>query len=158
MKECAPAFNLVNRAMELIHPQLFSSTSTVREKLRELPSTKELATQWQSVFTAISVIANRRSKRHRDFGGNEAWYDFLITLGNYSQDTLRFEELGLELLYGPGTAVAFCANVFKHETGDWGRGDRVCYAFFNKEVVLKRFGQEKAGWMTLDDLSDTITK
>src|SRR5215510_12937696 len=132
MKESAAAVNLVNRAMELIHPQLFSSTSIVKDELRKLPETKELAQQWESVFTAISVMSNQMSKPHRDRGGDPAWYDFLITLGSYSQDVLQFEELGLELLYGPGAAVAFCSNVFKHETSDWGRGDRVCYAFFNK--------------------------
>jgi hypothetical protein len=51
-------------------------------------------------------------------------------------------------MYNPGTAVAFCANAFKHSVGDWGRGDRICYSFFNKKAVLKRFGQDRAGWMT----------
>jgi hypothetical protein len=55
----------------------------------------------------------------------------------------------VEVMYNPGTAVAFCANVFKHAVDDWGRGDRICYAFFNKKVVLARFGQDKAGWMTM---------
>jgi hypothetical protein len=142
--------------MELIHPQLYSSTLAARDELRKLESTKEIAVQWESVFTAIAVINNRRSKLHRDHGGNAAWYDFLITLGNYCQDILEFEEMGLELLYTPGTAVAFCANIFKHRTRDWGRGDRVCYAFFNKKSVLERVSQDKAGWMTTGDLSDII--
>jgi len=52
-------------------------------------------------------------------------------------------------MYNPGTAVAFCANVFHHEVGDWGRGDRICYSFFNKKVILERFGKDNVGWMTL---------
>src|SRR5215470_7909408 len=134
--------------MERIHPDLFASSSAVLEELRKQPLTRAMASQWDAAFTCISVISNRTSKEHRDYSGDPGWYDFLISLGNYSSATLKFVELGLEVKYNPGTAVAFCANVFKHAVGPWGMGDRICYSFFNKKVILARFGQDKAGWMT----------
>jgi hypothetical protein len=134
--------------MELIHPDLFASSSAVQEELKKDPLTAEQALHWESAFTCISVISNRISKGHRDRSGDPAWYDFLLSLGNYSNATLDFEELGVQLMYNPGTAVALCANVFKHGVNDWQRGDRLCYAFFNKKAILERFGRHKAGWMT----------
>jgi hypothetical protein len=148
LRDSAPAIKLVNKAMELIHPELFASSHGALEELRKQPLTAEQASRWESVFTCISVFCNRTSKEHRDYSGDPAWYDFLISLGNYSFARLKFVELGVELMYNPGTAVAFCANVFKHAVDDWGRGDRICYAFFNKKVILERCGQDKAGWMT----------
>ena len=139
---------LVNRAMELIHPPLFISCMMAREELRGKPLTRKLVSKWESVFTAISTISNHTSKMHKDTGGEPGCYDFLLTVGNYSFASIQFQEIGIELLYNPGTAVAFCANIFKHGISEWGRGDRICYAFFNKQVVLERLGQNKAGWMT----------
>jgi hypothetical protein len=148
LTDTAEAVKLVNKAMEHIHPDLFASSWAVLEEQRKRPLTRELALQWQSAFTCMSVISNRTSKRHRDYSGAPGWYDFLISLGNYSFAKLKFEELGVEVMYNPGTAVAFCANVFHHEVGDWGRGDQICYSFFNKKVILERFGKDNVGWMT----------
>lgn len=147
---------LINRAMELIHPHLFASSLACRDELRTLPQTEELASKWESAFTAITVISNRVSKEHRDSGGEPGWYDFLLSLGNYSSAVLELEELGLKVIYNPGTAVAFCANVFRHQVADWGRGDRICYAFYNKKKVLQRFGQDKAGWMMTSMLKTEV--
>lgn len=149
MRDTAEAVKLVNKAMEKIHPDLFTNSSAVLEEQRKQPLTQKLASEWQSVFTCMSVISNRTSKRHRDYSGAPGWYDVLISLGNYSFAKLKFAELGVEVIYNPGTAVAFCANVFYHEVGNWGRGDRICYSFFNKKVILGRFEKDNVGWMTL---------
>jgi hypothetical protein len=135
--------------MEYIHPDLFASSWAVQEELKKQPLTREQALQWDSAFTCITVISNRTSKEHRDNSGEPGWYDFLVSLGNYSFASLKFMQLGVEVMYNPGTAVAFCANAFKHEVSDWGRGDRICYSFYNKKVVLERFGQNEVGWMTM---------
>ena len=153
MRDSALAVNLINKAMELIHPQLFSSSMAVRDELRKGALTKDLASEWESVYTAVSVIINRTTKEHRDCGGEPGWYDFLLTLGNHSYTTLDFPELGVQLMYNPGTAVAFCANALRHSVPAWGWGDRICYAFFNKKVVMERFGRVEAGWMMLTDLT-----
>jgi len=153
LEDSAEAIKLVNRALELAHPHLFKRSSGVQDQLKILPLTKEWASKWESVSTCIAVIANRISKDHRDYGGEPGWYDFLLTLGSYSQATLKLEELGVELMYKPGTSVAFCANVFRHGVGEWGEGDRLCYSFFNKSVVLDRFGKgDEGGWMKVSDL------
>ena len=134
--------------MGRIHPELFRSSLAVQEQLKKDPLTKELAGEWASSFTCISVISNRTSKVHHDNSGEPGWYDFLISIGTYCFAKLAFEQLGVEVVYSAGTAVAFCANVFNHGVSEWGRGDRICYAFFNKKTILRRFGQDKAGWMT----------
>jgi hypothetical protein len=148
MKDSMESINLINQAMALVHPAQFSLSLAARDELRKMPLTKALASQWESIFTAISLIINRTTVVHRDSRSDQAWYDFLLTLGSYRYAEMELRELGLRLSYTPGTAVAFCANVFEHSVAGWGPGDRICYAFFNRKVVLERFGENKAGWMT----------
>ena len=120
------------------------------DRLQTQEFTKDLASKWASVFTGISVIGNRRTILHKDQNGDHAWYDLVASLGNYKQARLGFPELGLELQYNPGTAAGFCGNVLMHGVGDWGEGDRVCYALFMRKAVLGRFGNAEVGWMTRD--------
>jgi len=148
MEDSKEPVRLINKALELVHPRLFESSMAAREELRSNPMTRKMASKWESAFTAVSAISNRTSKPHRDSGGEPGWYDFLLSQGSYSYSSLDLDEIGARFVYTPGTAVAFCANVFKHGVSEWGRGDRICYAFFNKKVVLERLGQEYAGWMT----------
>jgi len=148
MEDSKEPVKLINKALELIHPHLFKSSLAAREELCRNPLTRKVALKWESVFTAITAISNRTSKPHRDSGGEPGWYDFLLSQGSYSYSAIELDEIGARFAYTPGTAVAFCANIFKHGVSEWGRGDRICYVFFNKKVVMERLGQHYAGWMT----------
>jgi hypothetical protein len=138
---------LLNKAMSLVHPELHQLGMAGLEQLRKAPETADLAAEWTSVFTGVSVVVNRVTKPHRDRKAELPWYDLLVSLGTHQQAKLGLPELGLELHYPPGTAVAFCGNLFTHEVGNWGEGDRLCYAFFMRKAVLSRLGQEGSNWV-----------
>lgn len=117
-------------------------------KLREMDGTKELANQWQSVYTGISVISNRRTPPHRDSKGRPEWYDMLLSYsGLFTRPRLCIGDVGLDLNYSSGTVVALCGSVLEHGVSSWGVGDRVCYAHFMRESVRERLEVSPAGWV-----------
>lgn len=116
--------------------------------LREMETTKDIANEWQSVYTGINVISNRLTPAHRDSKGRPEWFD---TLANYcdgdSQPRLQITDLGLDLEYSSGTVVGFCGSIFEHEVQSWGTGDRVCQAHFMREEVRRRLNVAPASWV-----------
>ena len=147
---------ILNDVLELTHPELYQAGKEILARLREDELTNHKASLWSSVFTGISVMANRLTKPHIDRNGSHAWYDVLTTIGSYSNATLHLQELGLDLHYPSGTVVAFCANLLTHEVDSWGEGDRICYAMFMRKAVLRHFGKDAVGWMTQGFYSQKI--
>jgi hypothetical protein len=120
-------------------------------KLRSLDQTEDIANQWQSVYTGIAIISNRRTPFHRDTKGRPEWYDTLV---NYSEATtsprLVIEDIGLDLEYSSGTVVALCGSVLKHGVESPDVVNRICYAHFMRESVRKRLKARRAGWVYRD--------
>lgn len=97
---------------------------------------------WWSPFSAVSVIANRRTPVHRDNNSRANWYDLLMTIGNYSGLDIHFPGLDARFSYNNGTVLAFCGKVLRHEVDEirWGR--RVCFAWFMRETIRERLNLE----------------
>jgi len=138
----------LNLALSLIHPSLYDLGLSMLRKIRQEEDTKEISQQWQSVYTGIAVISNRRSPSHRDTKGRPEWFDTLISYSDSrSRPRLLIEDLGMDLDYSSGTVVSFCGSVLKHEVRSWGVGDRVCYAHFMRDSVRSRLKMPPAGWV-----------
>jgi 2-oxoglutarate-Fe(II)-dependent dioxygenase family protein len=138
----------LNLTLSLIHPELFHCGLSMLQSLRQLEVTKDVALNWQSVYTGISIICNRRTPPHRDSKGRPQWFDVLLSYsGTGARPRLRINDLGLDLKYSSGTVVGFCGSIFEHEVSSWGVGDRVCYAHFMRESVRKRLDAPLAGWV-----------
>jgi hypothetical protein len=132
----------------LIHPELFKCGLAMLKKLRLLDTTMNIAREWQSVNSGISVISNRKTPSHRDTKGRIEWYDTLLSYSNgAARPRLSLNDLGMELEYSSGTVVGFCGTVLQHEVNSWGIGDRVCYAHFMREAVRERLDVPAAGWV-----------
>jgi hypothetical protein len=117
-------------------------------KLRELDTTRDIAREWQSVYSGISIISNRKTPSHRDTKGRIEWYDTLLSFSNGSaRPRLSIKDLGMELKYSSGTVVSFCGSILEHGVSSWGMGDRVCYAHFMRESVRARLDVPPAGWV-----------
>jgi hypothetical protein len=143
---------LLNLTLSLINPGLFQTGLQMLQKLRNLDTTNSIAQQWQSVYTGVSIISNRKTPSHRDSKGRPEWYDVLVSYaGSGAEPWLSIKDLGLELEYSSGTVVGFCGTILEHEVGSWGRGDRACYAHFMRESVRGRLDVEPAGWVYRKD-------
>jgi hypothetical protein len=157
MEKSHHSLKILNDLMRVIHPELHEAGSATLEKLKDLPSVKDAAVKWTSIFSGISLIANRKTKEHRDRNSAINWYDLLVTLGNYEEAFFDIPEFGLRLRYTPGTVVAICGNSLLHGVKEWGSGDRLCYAMFMRKYILDRFGLG-AGWMTQERYSCSGTQ
>ena len=116
--------------------------------LRQNDQTRAVADKWQSVYTGISVISNRRTPSHRDSKGRPEWYDSLLSYASQgARPLLSIRDVGLDLKYSSGTIVALCGTILEHQVSSWGVGDRVCYAHFMRESVRKRLDVSPAGWV-----------
>lgn len=138
----------LNLTLSLINPDLYRSGLEMLRKLRKLESTKGVALKWQSVHSGVAIVSNRLTPSHRDNKGRPEWYDTLFSYSDsYASPRLLIEDIGLNLEYSSGAVVSLCGSVLTHEVGDWGGGDRVCYAHFMRESVRKRLKVPPAGWV-----------
>jgi hypothetical protein len=108
------------------------------EMLREPQHFKRAIRAWWSPFSAVSVIANRRSPAHRDNNSRANWYDLLMTIGSYSRLNIHFPGLDTRFSYHNGTVLAFCGKVLRHEVDEIQWGNRVCFAWFMRENIRER--------------------
>ena len=146
MSSTVEPIRILNDLAALIHPDLHRAGMSALEKLHTNPDTAVLAKEWTSLFTGIAVVSNRCTKKHRDRKSKLNWYDLLVSLGTHNSAKFCMPELGLKMLYKPGTVVALSGSVFLHEVRDWGDGDRLCYAFFMRAKVLEQLGEDSQEW------------
>ena len=138
----------LNLPISLINPDLFQCGLEMLQKLHLSEQTKDIAQQWQSIYTGIAVICNHRTPLHRAGKGRPEWFDTLL---NYSKPgnspRLVIDDLGLDLDYSGGAFVALCRSIFQHGVEFWGKGNRICYAHFMREAVRKCLDVTPAGWV-----------
>lgn len=142
--------------LAIIHPLLYDRG---REVFRRLSEDADLVRQpeflsralaaWQSPWSGLAIIANRRSVEHRDVNSRVSWYDLLVTMGQYEPLNLRLPGLGLELAYGPGTAVCLGGRLALHEVLP-AQGNRISFAWFMRDCVHDRMGLHGETWHKAD--------
>ncbi|KAF8075769.1 hypothetical protein FPV67DRAFT_1664101 [Lyophyllum atratum] len=95
LQEIAPAEIILNSILSITHPHLYDDASTALSKIREIPETQNIASCWPSVFTGISVIANRLTVPHTDRFSRACWYDSLASVGPFTAAYLELPDIGL---------------------------------------------------------------
>lgn len=137
----------VNLVLSLIDPKMYDVAQGALTEIRKSKQCATWANEWSSVFTAICVVANRVTPPHRDKQGTARFYDILACLGTCKGARIRLDDIGADLVYDPGTLIAFAGKAFTHEVPSWDGGERICYAYFLREEVLRRFvsGDVKLG-------------
>lgn len=138
----------LNLTLSLINPDLYQSGLEMLRKLRLLDSTVDIAERWQSVYTGIAIICNRKTRLHRDSKGRPEWFDVLLSYSETgASHQLIIDDIGLGLEYVSGTVVGFCGSVFQHGVESSGISNRICYAHFMREAVRERLQVSPAGWV-----------
>jgi hypothetical protein len=102
---------------------------------------------WQSFFSGIEVISNRKTIKHRDKLSDVADYDFLVSAGRHTEAWLELEDVKVKLHYAPGTVVAVYGKVLNHAVPDWEGGERLCVAHFTRDNVHERLGVARPDWV-----------
>lgn len=107
------------------------------EGVKEL---KQFADLWPSIFTGITIIANRLTPVHRDGKGHPSWFDLLVACGFDSQCFLEVPDLGARVRYNPGDACLLSGRILSHAVTGWEGSGRIAYAQYSRPAVAARFG------------------
>ncbi|THV05849.1 hypothetical protein K435DRAFT_594683, partial [Dendrothele bispora CBS 962.96] len=91
--------------------------------------------QWNSVFSALSVIASRTAVPHVDSTGDCKYFDALVAIGTAKEARIVLCDLGAEFCYKPGTALFFSGKLWEHKVPDWFSGERICYASYMRPEI-----------------------
>lgn len=142
---------ILNAILAVIHPSLYRAGQETLIRLRQSPKIKrqDLLSQWSSVFSGVSIICNRITPAHRDSKSRHHWYDLLVSLGPYRDCSLSLPGLGMSLEYGPGTVVGLSGMMLEHEVCSF-KGERVCYAYYMRDVVHEWARVPGGTWMKTD--------
>ena len=145
---------LLGALLNVMHPELYHQAREGLIQLYNHPNFIRDGEQeallaalrtWTNPFSALQVIVNRETPLHRDVRGRNAWYDMLVSLGNYTDGRFEVPGIGLRLNYPPGTVIGICSWALLHGAGKV-NGDRICLAYFMRNKVLERLGIPAANW------------
>ncbi|KAK7676096.1 hypothetical protein QCA50_020936 [Cerrena zonata] len=140
---------LMSGMLHIMHPEQYSMAHALQTRLREISRLRVPVSQWNSVFTAMSLIANRTCPFHLDEEGHAHWYDLLCSVGDYKEATMELKTLGFQIPNPPGTIVAFSGTLIPHSV-DSADGSRFSHIFYMRKNLPPFFNLRLAGWMTQD--------
>lgn len=139
----------------IVHPELYHAGRKVFFEIisnpmlvKEGEAVLQVLKYWTTPFSGYGLISNCSTPLHRDNYSQGAWYDFLTTIGQYSEGRLIIHNLGLEFEYKSGTMVALLGRLLRHGVKE-PNGNRICIAQYMRDNVHNRMGIESPGWMTL---------
>ncbi|KIM63803.1 hypothetical protein SCLCIDRAFT_116477, partial [Scleroderma citrinum Foug A] len=153
--------SLVSGALSIIHPQLYA------DGMRRIHALESWSTMnnsrmnralsvWPTAFTNISLIANQSTPLHCDPQSRCDWFDMIINVGEYDHCTMAIPTLGVELLYKPGTAVAFSGRLLQHGVNAV-EGNRYCLTYYMRDNIHYWAKVPRcADWMRMDSLEDAL--
>lgn len=149
---------ICNAITSVVAPDLYRSSLAAIQALQTgiMVNPDDVVQMWPSVWSGISVIVNRKTPYHRDWGGAFPDYDLLVSAGTHGECFLDVPDIGGRLLYLPGTAVAISGKLLRHGVLDWRGGERVCNAHFMKDAVHEGLDQPRPDWPKLDDYWDLV--
>jgi len=142
--------DLLNAIVAMTAPELFHCGAQATKELRKVamhPSTN----LWRSVYSGMTIIANRRTPTHRDTGGALQHFDLLLSAGDHRNAELHVPDITIKLEYNPGTAVLIMGRALAHSVPLTWRGSRICLAHYIKKEVHGRLGISRPGFVHLRD-------
>jgi hypothetical protein len=122
-----PIQSVCNAITSVISPTLYSAGLSSISKVQHgsvLANHHPVVDRWMSAWSGCSLIVNRTTPKHRDWGAAASAYDLLVSAGTHTNCSLHLPDIGAKLRYLPGTAVAYLAGfyVMRSLIGLEGRG------------------------------------
>jgi hypothetical protein len=146
VQESLEAGALLSAIARVAHPALYDAGREAFAAMQELPEIGECLRTWSSVFSGVSIIANREAPAHRDTGTLARWFDVLATIGGDADTKLNLLSIGAEMAYRSGTVALFSGASLVHSVPAC-EADRVCFAYYMKNKIHERFGIRAPSWM-----------
>jgi hypothetical protein len=157
MKQSLPSIAnsefLCNSVLALVSPELYKIGLDAVNRLKHSvvhSMGHPNMSLWPSVYSRIQIIVNRETPAHRDPGAAPPAYDMLVSTGTHTVSDFYLADIKTTLLYAPGTVVALCGRVLRHEVMTWEGGERICIAHYMKDNVHERLMLPRPGWVHRD--------
>ena len=115
----------------------------------------ETLSLWPTVFTNVSLIANRETPLHRDPRSQANWFDLLVNVGDHNGCVLSLPSLGVELAYNSGTVVAFSGRLLQHGANAVD-GNRYCLTYYMRDNIHRWLNVPQCDWMRVDDVRSLL--
>jgi len=82
----------------------------------------------------------------------------LVSVGNYDDCALHIPSLGIQVLYNPGTVVAFSGQLFRHGVNEVDRA-RCCLAYYMRDNIHHWLRVPRSlDWVTPDNVRNALVK
>ena len=140
------AWALVSGVLLVIHPQQYWMAKKVQESMMDRGCCAETLSQWPSVQTAVSVIANRSTPFHRDSKSRTTWFDLITSIGPYRNAPMYLSPIKIRVDNTPGTICAFSGLALRHAVRKCGES-RISFAWYLREDTRRREDIAPASWM-----------
>ena len=137
---------LCSALLRVIHPYQYRAAREALLLASQAPSVHRALETWPTLFSSVHILSNRETPYHRDVAGQASMLELLWTLGTYGESTLVARNLGLQMAYQPGTVVALSSFLVHHGVAAV-PPDRICYAWFIAEALVRNHGVDDVPWM-----------
>ena len=138
---------LLTGILAITHPKLYQSAIVMRDRMRADPGVAEYIDRWGMPFSAVSLIANRQTPIHRDEKSLYTAADILLNTGHHTFTSMSLGSLGLRISYQPGTVIVLAGRLVAHGVTQF-TGDRLCNAYYFREILYRRLRIRDPGFMT----------
>jgi len=152
---------IVLGALLIMHPQLYEDGMrgmSIMEDWSSMydPVMNHTLSLWPTAFTNISLIANQSTPLHRDPQSHASWYDVIVNVGEYTNCVMSIPTLGIELVYKPGTAVAFSRRLLRHGVNAV-EGNRYCLTYYMRDNIHQwAHVPQCADWMRINGVEHLL--
>ena len=109
---------------------------------------------WNLPFNGIAIVSNRLTPLHRDTYGQKEWLDILVALGEYTHGRLEIPTFNIAFQYDPGCLAA--GRLLRHRV--MCEGERACIAYYMRDNVMERLGQEVVSWNNINDYRQLVAQ
>ena len=143
MREFQSVGGLLDGILAVVQPELYHAAIALVEHMYATHSKcRAVLAQWPSCYSAVHVIVNRETVRHRDMSSGVGWLDILLTLGSYGETAvMEMRNLGVCVPYDAGTIVVLTGRLVVHGVPKVPT-DRICLAWYMDEKVFDFFEME----------------
>ena len=138
---------IMSGILRIMHPDQYREALGVLEGLASVPQSAAALSQWPTVFHVISVISNRHSPLHRELQGSFAYFDLLVSVGDYTYAPLEVWPMGLQLPNGSGSICGVSGKAFLHGAAE-SDGARISHVFYLRKDLQEFLHVRPCSWMT----------
>ena len=155
LRLCQEPLALLTGVLAVINPRQYNMAREIKRRTMSQGYCTPVLQQWASVYTAVTILANRSTRYHRDMGSRYEWYDLLTSFGPYVQAPLYLAPIGLRINNYPGTVCAFSGMAFSHTVRSIS-SSRLAMALYMREDMREGFAVPPSPFMHQDDFERYI--